>query len=102
MFLGVVVVGGWFRDTISRNKGEEERERERVKRVQADKTSKIPSKEERKGEEDEGKNVEEEGLPRQVTSGKLGRNLSRGGRGEGGGGWNIRARMRNLCVATPG
>lgn len=30
--------------------------------------------------------MEEEGLPRQVTSGKLGRNLSRGGRGEGGGG----------------
>ena len=102
MFLGVVVVGRRGGDLGIRSRGIREGERERVKRVQADKTSKIPSKEERKGEEDEGKNVEEEGLPRQVTSGKLGRNLSRGGRGEGGGGWNIRARMRNLCVATPG
>ena len=86
MFLGFVVVEGEEGDLGIRSRGIREGERERVKRVQADKTSKIPSKEERKGEEDEGKNVEEEGLPRQVTSGKLGRNLSRGGRGEGGGG----------------
>lgn len=86
MFLGVVVVGRRGGDLGIRSRGIREGERERVKRVQADKTSKIPSKEERKGEEDEGKNVEEEGLPRQVTSGKLGRNLSRGVKRRGGGG----------------